>query len=168
MRSLEHVPFSRYLRLYNVLRICNVRPIPTYKVYQPCDYDDVEICNPLGSKSSIHKLVVCTCDCPYSIMKTSCSTLLGFFYFSLGNISPEYRSKLSSIYLVAIAKQKYISVYGMEAILAPFLKDIAKLVSLSFWPTLPCPRSQSVFMVLNSTYSVSACFTGEWFHISSF
>ena len=37
VRSLESVPFSRYLRLCNVLRICDVRAIPTYKVYQPCE-----------------------------------------------------------------------------------------------------------------------------------
>ena len=32
VRSLESVPFSRYLCLSNVLRICNIRAIPTYRV----------------------------------------------------------------------------------------------------------------------------------------
>ena len=32
VRSLESVPFSRYLCLSNVLRICNIRAIPTYRI----------------------------------------------------------------------------------------------------------------------------------------
>ena len=32
VRSLESVQFSRYLCLCNVLRICNTRAIPTYRV----------------------------------------------------------------------------------------------------------------------------------------
>ena len=33
----ESVPFSRYLCLCNVLRICNIRAIPTYRVYRLYD-----------------------------------------------------------------------------------------------------------------------------------
>lgn len=54
---------------------------------------------------------------------------LGMFYFTLGNVRPQNRSKLSAINLVAIAKYKHVSQYGMDAILKPFVKDLKKLVS---------------------------------------
>lgn len=53
----------------------------------------------------------------------------GIFYFTLGNVSPKYRSKLSAIHLVAIAKHKNLSTYGMDALLKPFVRDLKRLVS---------------------------------------
>ena len=41
VRSLENVQFSRYLCLCNVLRICNIRAIPTYRVYRLYDSTSV-------------------------------------------------------------------------------------------------------------------------------
>ena len=55
---------------------------------------------------------------------------LGSFYFTLGNLPPMYRSKLSSIYLVALVKSKFISDYGMDVVLKPIVDDIKKLVSV--------------------------------------
>jgi len=54
--------------------------------------------------------------------------LTGAFYFTLGNLSPLYRSRLSSIQLVALVKASFISEYGMDAVLAPFINDVKKLV----------------------------------------
>lgn len=48
---------------------------------------------------------------------------MSMFYFQLGNILPEYRSKLKSIYLLAIVEYRYLKKYGVENILAPFIKD---------------------------------------------
>jgi hypothetical protein len=73
-------------------------------------YDDVEMCNPLGSKKTVHKL--------------------GFFYYNIGNIHPRHRSNLSSIHLVAITNRSHIKKYGMNTILQPLVNDIKKLVSL--------------------------------------
>lgn len=56
---------------------------------------------------------------------------IGIFYFTLGNVRPKYRSKLSAIQLVAIVKHKYLSVYGMDAVLRPFVDDMKKLVSIT-------------------------------------
>ncbi|XP_065887419.1 uncharacterized protein [Dysidea avara] len=70
-------------------------------------FDELETCNPLGSKVKIHKL--------------------GAFYFALGNISPKYRSRISSIQLVALVKSHYISCYGMDTVLKPIVEDIKKL-----------------------------------------
>lgn len=44
--------------------------------------DDFEVCNPLGSKSTLHKISA--------------------FYFSIRNMPPEFRSKLDNIYLVVL------------------------------------------------------------------
>ena len=53
---------------------------------------------------------------------------IGAFYFTLGSISPKYRSQLSAIQLVALVKSSFISTYGMDEILKPFVKDVKKLV----------------------------------------
>ena len=37
VRNHESVPFSRYLCLCNVLHICNMRAIPTYRAYRLYD-----------------------------------------------------------------------------------------------------------------------------------
>lgn len=48
--------------------------------------DDIEIVNPIGAHTKKHKL--------------------SLFYFTLGNIPPEYRSKLTCIQLIAVAKAR--------------------------------------------------------------
>lgn len=50
------------------------------------------------------------------------------FYFSLANISPRFRSKLKTVQLLAICKQRFIKRYGMNAILCPIVNDIKELV----------------------------------------
>ena len=52
----------------------------------------------------------------------------GGFYFTLGNFSPERRSLLKHVYLVALAKTTYIKKYGMNAILKHIVPDIKILV----------------------------------------
>ena len=52
---------------------------------------------------------------------------VGVFYYQLGNISPQYRSLLRSIQLVAIAESAVIAKYGSNKILEPFMADIHKL-----------------------------------------
>jgi len=54
--------------------------------------------------------------------------ILGAFYFMLGNLSPRYRSRLSVIQLVPLVKPTFISMYGMDAVLKPFIDDMKKLV----------------------------------------
>ena len=55
----------------------------------------------------------------------------GAFYFTLGNLPTKCRSKLNSIYVVALLKQKFVTLYGMDKILEPFIEDIIQLVSLT-------------------------------------
>ena len=58
---------------------------------------DLEIVNPLGTHTRKHKVTV--------------------FYFTLGNIPPEDRSKLSNIYLLAVAKAQHVKRHGMQKLL---------------------------------------------------
>ncbi len=50
------------------------------------------------------------------------------FYFTLGNISPKFRSRVNAIKLLAIAKTSVIKKYSMNTVLSPIITDIAKLV----------------------------------------
>ena len=93
-------------------------------------YDDLEVCNPLGSKAKIHKLS----KFPHSTYVLHYTYLCfdndaGIFYFTLGNMPPQQRSKLNSIYLVCLLKQKLLNRYGMDSVLQPFITDVKKLVN---------------------------------------
>ena len=55
---------------------------------------------------------------------------VGAFYFTIGNLSPKYRSQVSTIQLVALVKASFISKYGMDAVLKPFVDDLKKLVRI--------------------------------------
>ena len=72
-------------------------------------YDDIEVCNPLGSSAKKHKLSV--------------------FLFSIGNLHPKYRSSLKCIYLFAVAKADDVSTYSTDAILSSFISDIKILAT---------------------------------------
>ena len=55
---------------------------------------------------------------------------IGNFYFTLGNMHPKYRSRLSAIQLLCIVKTNIIKMYGMDAILKPFIEDVKELVCI--------------------------------------
>jgi len=70
--------------------------------------DDLEVVNPIGTHIKKHKVTV--------------------FYYSLGNIRPEYRSRLSAIQLVAIAKTKDLrATNGENHLLNDFITTANKL-----------------------------------------
>lgn len=69
--------------------------------------DALELCNPLGNRSGKHKVVM--------------------FYWSILNIHPRYRSRLSAIKLFAIVKRSVLDNYGFEAVMDPFFKEIDTL-----------------------------------------
>ena len=72
-------------------------------------HDEVEICKLLGSHVGKHKI--------------------DLYYYTLGNISPKYRSKLCAIRLLAIVKAKDVSKYGQNKILTPIINDRQTLAS---------------------------------------
>ncbi|XP_038062995.1 uncharacterized protein LOC119733674, partial [Patiria miniata] len=70
-------------------------------------YDDFNIVNPLGNKVKNYKLVA--------------------FYFVLGNLSPQYRSKLHVLQLALLCKSKHLKKYGFKKVLQPLINDLAVL-----------------------------------------
>ena len=88
-------------------------------------YDDLEICNPIGSHSTKHKIGKYDY---YVITIGMCFS--GIFYYLLGNISSQYRSCLKFIQLLAIVKHSYLKSYGINKILEPFMNDIRALESV--------------------------------------
>ena len=65
-------------------------------------HDEVEICNPLGSKSGKHKL--------------------DMYYYVIGNLSPKFRSKHCAVRLLAIVNANIVKKYGVNEILKPIVK----------------------------------------------
>ena len=70
-------------------------------------YDEIELCNPLGSSTKKHKL--------------------GYLFFSLGNISPQYRSQLKTIFVAAIGSNMVIRRHGLNLFFKPFVDSIEAL-----------------------------------------
>ena len=67
-------------------------------------YDELELCNPLGTHVKQHKT--------------------GIVFFTLGNFHPKYRSSLKAINLAICCRYKLIQKYGMNKILTPFVEDL--------------------------------------------
>lgn len=55
------------------------------------------------------------------------NTTIGLFYYTLGNILPQYRSQLKAIQLLAVAKRPVIKKYGINCMLQTFMEEIAEL-----------------------------------------
>lgn len=53
--------------------------------------------------------------------------MLGCFYFLLSNVPPKFRSKLSSIQLLALIKVDLLQQYGMDSVLGHIVNDVKKL-----------------------------------------
>ena len=49
------------------------------------------------------------------------------FYYTLGNIRPEYRSHLNSIQLLGLVSSKHLKTYGVDAIPEVLMKDLHQL-----------------------------------------
>ena len=55
---------------------------------------------------------------------------IALFYYTLGNISPKYRSSLQSIQLLIAVKSNLLVRYGADKILKPVLAEIKQLESV--------------------------------------
>ena len=64
-------------------------------------FDEIELCNPLGSSAKKHKL--------------------GCIFFTIGNIRQQFRSWLKCIFVVSVARIPVIRKHGMNAFLQPFV-----------------------------------------------
>ena len=72
-------------------------------------YDELELCNPLGTHVKKHKL--------------------GIVLFTLGNIHPKYRSSLRMINLVIAATLPVIEKHGIDKVFEPFVSDLKILAT---------------------------------------
>lgn len=87
-------------------------------------YDDVEVCNPLGSRSKKHKLgIVVMLLC----MKYNYLLYVALFYYTLGNIPPKYRSSLRAIQLLAVLKSNDLQLYGPDKVIEPLMNAVKML-----------------------------------------
>ena len=67
-------------------------------------FDEVELCNPLGSSSKKHKL--------------------GCVFFTIGNIRQQFRSWLKCIFVASVARVPVIRKHGMNLFLQPFVDSM--------------------------------------------
>jgi len=67
-------------------------------------FDEFEVCNPLGSKTGIHKM--------------------GAFYFTINNFPIHVNSKLQNIFLVALCYTIDIKEFGLNPVLEVIVNDI--------------------------------------------
>ena len=67
-------------------------------------YDEVELCNRLGSHVKRHKL--------------------GVVFYTLSNILPKYRSSLQMINLAVIVTVPVVEKYGIDKVMKPFISDL--------------------------------------------
>ena len=86
-------------------------------------YDDVEVCNPIGSRNKVHKLGMI-------IITIILIIVLGLFDYTFGNISPKHRSSLDAIQRVSVVKHSVVFDYGIDKILEPFIEDMKALESV--------------------------------------
>ena len=70
-------------------------------------HDELEVANPLGSRAGVHKL--------------------DMYYYSMGNISPKFRSKRCAVRLFAIANADLVKKYGIDCIMKPLVDDLQLL-----------------------------------------
>ena len=52
---------------------------------------------------------------------------VALFYYTLGNIAPQHRANLKVIQLLAVVKTDYVTKYGIDQILEPFITGVQEL-----------------------------------------
>ena len=72
-------------------------------------FDELEVCNPLGSHIKKHKV--------------------GVVFYTLGNIHPKFRSTFRAINLAILATKPVLEKHGIDAVLQPFIEDCNKLAT---------------------------------------
>ena len=90
---------GQYCQSDPVLRTCDLQILGYY--------DDIEVVNPIGAHTKKHKLSV--------------------FFWTLLNIPPKHRSKLSCIQLVAVARSRDCKQFGHSALLSDFIHGLKLL-----------------------------------------
>ena len=82
----------------------------------------------------------------------------------LGNLSPNFRSRVSSIQLVALAKSSIINTHGMDKILAPFIRDMEKLESVRLCIKCSCANT----FMYNAHHMTNTSCIKDLYHLGSY
>lgn len=128
---------------------CKQHPLFSSKVSVPLllYYDDCETVNPFGSKVVVHKL--------------------GFLYFIIKSLPPQFLSKLSSHFLVADAKT-----YGINSVLLPVIEELKDLEVNGISLNTPHFKGEMRFSVaqlcgdnlgLNALLGFTECYSSNYF-----
>lgn len=72
--------------------------------------DAFEVVNPLGSAKRKHKILA--------------------VYFTLGNIYPQYRSKIDQLQLVLLVRELDFKYFGQDAVFRPLINDLKKIETI--------------------------------------
>ena len=107
-------------------------------------YDDLEVCNVVGSKAKIHKLSTCSTKVDSLIFKYC----IGLFYFTLGNIHPKYRSSLHTIQLLCAVESRVMEKYSINQVLEPFMQDIKQLETVSVFQYIVCKHRVCLYITV--------------------
>ncbi|XP_073694457.1 uncharacterized protein [Garra rufa] len=144
---------SKSLDDTTVLRtsVCPSEPSVPLLLYN----DDCEMVNPLGSKTSVHKL--------------------GLIYFTLKCLPPECLSSLDSHFLLAVYKADDAKTYGIDAVLKSVVDDINDLGTngvevdtahfkgtLKIWVAQICGDNLGLNSILGYTKSFSGNSVCRW------
>ena len=52
---------------------------------------------------------------------------VGCYYYTIGNISPMYRSSLKAIFILCLVENPILNQYGHDKVLEPAVDDLSKL-----------------------------------------
>lgn len=92
-------------------------------------FDELEVCNPIGSNRKKHKLGNRPSypNLPDMIYNSDEFLPLGCFYFSLGNVHPKFRSKLAFIQLLAVVNCPLLHYHGIDKVMEKMVDDLKLL-----------------------------------------
>ena len=78
-------------------------------------------------------MYVCGSVCAHVFHTVSYLSIIGMFYYVLGNLRPELRSTHRAIQLIACVECPDLDKYGFEKVLDPFIKDVNTLSTVCFF-----------------------------------
>lgn len=103
--SLACIWTSVMEHLFKIMQYFQLIPIKALQIIGY--YDELEVCNALGSNYKQYKL--------------------GLVLFTLGNLHPMFRSTYRSIFLSTIVKYKLVETHSLNEILKPFVSELKEL-----------------------------------------
>ena len=92
-----------------------VLSLPQKKVQLVAYYDEIELCNPLGSHAKIHKI--------------------GCLFYSICNIHAKFRSQLKSMFISTLATAPVISRHGINEVMKLFVDELNEKLEVTIGAT---------------------------------